>query len=150
MFFLLLYNKFCNFIIKVAKKLEENENEPVKIYGNPFLGPNLWNKDELIQSEKFGVRFEYLDVQEFLAENEMENLDFLGEIEKPSVSNNLPQQQCNNNINNDCLNGLLVESRRSVVVPNHQFNFNATSSSSLNNNDEIQGIKFIIKSPLFM
>ena len=37
----------------------ENEYEPAKIYGNAFLGPNLWNKNELFQSEKFGVRLEY-------------------------------------------------------------------------------------------
>lgn len=113
----------------LAKKME-NENEPAKIYGNAFLGPNLWNKDELFQSEKFGVRLEYLDVHEFLAENDMEDLDFLGEIEnteKPSVSNSVPL------INND---GLLIETKR---LPN-KFNFGGSLSS--NNNSELQDLMF--------
>jgi hypothetical protein len=114
----------------VAKKME-NEYEPAKIYGNAFLGPNLWNKNELFQSEKFGVRLEYLDVHEFLAENDMEDLDFLGEIEnteKSSVSNSVPL------INND---GLLIETKR---LPN-KFNFGGSLSN--NNNNELQGILFL-------
>ena len=122
----------------MAKKLEENDQ--AKKYGNAFLGPNLWNKNELFQSEKFGVKLEYLDVQEFLAENEMDRLDsfdFLSELEKI--------ENCGTNQNANILSpppkhqpqqsqacsdlGLLMDSKRP--------NFNFISS----NDNELQGTR---------
>lgn len=52
-------------------KLEDDGKK--KSYGNAFLGPNLWEKDDMFQGEKFGV--EYLGIDEFLNENNLNEAD---------------------------------------------------------------------------
>ena len=53
-------------------KLDTNDQE--KAYKNAFLGPSsIWDKDEIFQSEKFGI--EYLGIDEFLNENNLNEAD---------------------------------------------------------------------------
>ena len=95
----------------MAKKIEENDE--TKRYGNAFLGPNLWNKNELFQSDKFGVKFEYLDVKEFLAENEIDGVDFLDEIENLE---NSPKNKANTNDNNILSSNLSGNTNNTINV----------------------------------
>jgi hypothetical protein len=50
-----------------SKNKFENENQ-ANIYGNAFFGPSLWDKSELYQSDKMGVKLQYLEVDDFLNE----------------------------------------------------------------------------------
>ena len=63
---------------KIASADGENK------YGNAFFGPSLWDKSELYQSDKMGVKFEYLDVDDFLNENGLNEADveFLDQLQK--------------------------------------------------------------------
>ena len=105
----------------MAKKIEENDE--TKRYGNAFLGPNLWNKNELFQSDKFGVKFEYLDVKEFLAENEIDGVDFLDEIENLE---NSPKNKANTNDNNILSSNLSGNTNNTINDSNlNSFNFSS-------------------------
>ena len=61
----------------------ENEDSASK-YGNAFFGPSLWEKNEIYPSEKMGVKFEYLEVDDFLNENGLNEADvaFLDQLHK--------------------------------------------------------------------
>lgn len=50
-----------------------NQTNQSKSYGNAFLGPSLWEKNEIFQNEKFGV--EILDIDEFLNDNNLNEAD---------------------------------------------------------------------------
>lgn len=55
-------------------KMDRNlTSSPSKSYGNAFLGPSLWDKDDIFQGEKFGV--EYLGIDEFLNDNNLNEAD---------------------------------------------------------------------------
>jgi len=57
-----------------ATKVDRNlTSSPSKSYGNAFLGPSLWDKDDIFQGEKFGV--EYLGIDEFLNDNNLNEAD---------------------------------------------------------------------------
>lgn len=56
-------------------KLNSLDSDSSKIYGSAFLGQSLWDKNDLFQGEKLGVKFEYLDVDEFLNENGLNEAD---------------------------------------------------------------------------
>lgn len=76
-----------------AGKLEFNcDDNSSKTYGNPYLGPNLWEKKEIFQGEKFGV--EYLGVDDFLNDNSLndEDIKFLDNLQS-SCSNELASSE---------------------------------------------------------
>lgn len=57
-----------------GSKLETNSNDQQKAYKNAFLGPSsIWDENEIFQSEKFGI--EYLGIEEFLNENNLNEAD---------------------------------------------------------------------------
>lgn len=70
-----------------------NQTNQNKSYGNAFLGPSLWEKNEIFQNEKFGV--EILDIDEFLNENNLNEADmkFLDRLQNNEVQVNKKQTQ---------------------------------------------------------
>jgi hepatic leukemia factor len=76
---------------KIANSDGDNSS---KIYGNALLGPNLWDKNDLFQGEKLGVKFEYLDIDEFLNENGLNEADveFLDQLQNNGSNPNKPNQ----------------------------------------------------------
>ena len=59
------------------------------------MGQNLWDKNDLLQGEKLGVKFETLDFEDFLNENsldqsDVEFLDRLQKVESNKKVNNQP------------------------------------------------------------
>ena len=65
---------------------EEGENSS-KIYGNGYLGANLWEKSDLFQTDKYGLKFECLEMEEFLSENGLNenDVDYIdSQIQQPS------------------------------------------------------------------
>jgi hypothetical protein len=82
-----------------ASKIE-NEDTSLSKYGNAFFGQSLWEKSEIYQSDKIGVKFEYLEVDDFLNENglneaDVEFLDQLQKYESVDASNKATQQTAN-------------------------------------------------------
>jgi hypothetical protein len=67
--------------VKINKIANGDVDNSSKIYGNAFLGPNLWEKNDLFQG---GVKFEHLEIEEFLNENGLNETDveFLDQIQK--------------------------------------------------------------------
>lgn len=61
------------FSYQTSKVDEDDSRNQSKSYGNAFLGPSLWDKDDIFQGEKFGV--EYLGIDEFLNENNLNEAD---------------------------------------------------------------------------
>ena len=67
------------------------------------MGQNLWDKNDLFQSEKFGVKFESLEIDEFLNENGLNETDveFLDHLQKyesldsPSITNSIDSSSLN-------------------------------------------------------
>lgn len=70
-----------------------NQSNPSKSYGNAFLGPSLWEKNEIFQNEKFGV--EILDIDEFLNDNNLNEADikFLDRLQGTENTQPKPQAQ---------------------------------------------------------
>lgn len=64
----------------IAGEMESNATN----VGNAFIGPNLWEKNDLFQG---GVEFEHLEIDEFLNENGLNEKDmaFLDQIQKTEV-----------------------------------------------------------------
>ena len=86
---------FCfNFLAKANKIANSDGDNSSKIYGNALLGPNLWDKNDLFQGEKLGVKFEYLDIDEFLNENGLNEADveFLDQLQNNGSNPNKPNQ----------------------------------------------------------
>jgi hypothetical protein len=83
-------NQFDPFFTAPEKLNQTNQN---KSYGNAFLGPSLWEKNEIFQNEKFGV--EILDIDEFLNENNLNEADmkFLDRLQNNEVQVNKKQTQ---------------------------------------------------------
>jgi len=85
-------NHDLDLLIDVSKKAKaaNGENEAANTYGDPYLGPNLWSKDDLFQG---GVEFEHLEVDEFLKDlnegglNEAD-VEFLQKINISNSTNN--------------------------------------------------------------
>lgn len=82
-----------------ASKIE-NEDTSLSKYGNAFFGQSLWEKSEIYQSDKIGVKFEYLEVDDFLNENglneaDVEFLDQLQKFESGDANNKAAQQPAN-------------------------------------------------------
>lgn len=69
-----------------------NQQNTIKSYGNAFLGPSLWEKNEIFQNEKFGV--EILDIDEFLNDNNLNEADikFLDRLQSSDNSTKSPKQ----------------------------------------------------------
>jgi hypothetical protein len=67
----------------------ENDNSS-KIYGNALLGSNIWDKNDAFQGEKFGPKFEYLEIDQFLNENGLNESDveFLDQLQKTDANGN--------------------------------------------------------------
>lgn len=67
------------------------------------MGQNLWDKNDMFQSEKFGVKFESLEIDEFLNENGLNQTDveFLDQLQKyehldsPSITNSIDSSSVN-------------------------------------------------------
>jgi hypothetical protein len=80
-----------------------NENDITKIYGNAHVGGQvgMWDKTEIFQGEKFGLKFEQLEIEEFLNENGLNETDveFLQKLESSDIVNVITQQNNNNNNN---------------------------------------------------
>lgn len=74
---------------KESKLLDASETNDSKIYGNAYLGQNLWGKNDLLQDEKLGLKFETLDYLDFLSENNLNESDveFLDKLQKTENSN---------------------------------------------------------------
>ena len=85
---------FKNFLAKANKIANSDGDNSSKIYGNALLGPNLWDKNDLFQGEKLGVKFEYLDIDEFLNENGLNEADveFLDQLQNNGSNPNKPNQ----------------------------------------------------------
>ncbi len=98
-----------------ANKLA-SESDITKIYGNAHVGGQvgMWDKTELFQGEKFGMKFEHLEIEEFLNESGLNETDveFLQKLEQDSAglvtaitqqqtSNNSGQQNFNINLNSN-------------------------------------------------
>lgn len=68
-----------------------NQTNPSKSYGNAFLGPSLWEKNEIFQNEKFGV--EILDIDEFLNDNNLNEADikFLDRLQSTDNTQQQPK-----------------------------------------------------------
>ena len=67
-----------------------NQTNPSKSYGNAFLGPSLWEKNEIFQNEKFGV--EILDIDEFLNDNNLNEAD-IKFLDRLQSTDNIQQKQ---------------------------------------------------------
>jgi hypothetical protein len=89
--------------INFKGKSPDSENNSSKLYGNAFLGQNLWDKNDILQGEKLGVKFETLDFEEFLNENSLNESDveFLDRIHKVEANNTNKKVPTSNNINNN-------------------------------------------------
>ena len=70
---------------KICENKEENAS---KTYGSAFLGPNLWDKNELFPGDKFNV--EFLELDEFLKDNSLseDDVKFLDHLQKIETSPN--------------------------------------------------------------
>jgi len=99
-------------------KSPESENNASKVYGNAFLGQNLWDKNDLLQGEKLGVKFETLDFEDFLNENSLDQSDveFLDRLQKV---------EANKKVNNHPINV-----QTSQIQKNNTSNPTSPSSSS--------------------
>jgi hypothetical protein len=122
---------------KIANSDGENQS---KIYGNAFLGQTLWDKNELFQGEKLGVKFEYLDLDEFLnesglQESDVEFLDHLQKFENNTSNNNIAQKASNlssNQINNNT-GGISIDLL--AGSPGAQSSLNNINMSNINNSN---------------
>ena len=79
---------------KICENKEEASN---KSYGSAFLGPNLWEKNELFPGDKFNV--EFLELDEFLKDNSLSEddvkfLDHLQKIETNQTSKSTDKTNC--------------------------------------------------------
>ena len=70
---------------KICENKEENAS---KTYGSAFLGPNLWDKNELFPGDKFNV--EFLELDEFLKDNSLseDDVKFLDHLQKIETTPN--------------------------------------------------------------
>lgn len=117
-----------------ASKIANGDNDGSKIYGNAFLGPNLWDKNDLFQGEKFGVKFEYLEIDEFLNESglnetDVELLDQLQKLENVNTNTNNNSSNNNNNNNNSNTNASyaqLQNNSNSLIPPIQSISNNNT------------------------
>ncbi|CAF0734521.1 unnamed protein product [Brachionus calyciflorus] len=112
--------------IKAAKSNSDGDNS--KIYGNAFLGQNLWDKNDLFQSEKFGVKFECLEIDEFLNENGLNETDveFLDQLHK--FENSSTNQSSNNTNNNQSSSSSLSPKSSCISTPSSSPSINLDSN----------------------
>lgn len=91
-----------------SKTKSDDENQ-ISIYGNAFFGQSLWDKSELYPSDKMGVKFQFLEVDDFLNEineNGLNEADakfldqFNYDVSKPTSTNTTNTSTNNNNITN--------------------------------------------------
>lgn len=53
----------------------EEALDSAKIYGNAFLGPNLWSKDELFPTDELRLSLDLFDSDDFLSGNHLEDVE---------------------------------------------------------------------------
>ena len=53
----------------------EEAIDAAQIYGNAFLGPNLWSKDELFPTDELRLSLDLLDSEDFLNDNGLEAVE---------------------------------------------------------------------------
>jgi len=121
-----------------ANKINNGDSETAtsKIYGNAYLGPNLWDKNDLFQG---GVKFEHLEIDEFLNENGLNQTDveFLDQIQKIDAftgSSNLSTTYGNSN-NNFINSSINIGKKLSATSPPLS-SISSVSVSELLNNDQ--------------
>lgn len=108
-----------------ANKIANGDNDSSKIYGNAFLGPNLWDKNDLFQSD-IGVKFEYLEIDEFLTESGLNETDveLLDQLQKLENTN---PAVINSNLNNT---NVVVQTQNNTLMIQTPINNNNNSNAS--------------------
>jgi hypothetical protein len=96
-----------------VNKLDE-ALDAAKIYGNAFLGPNLWSKDELFASDKLQLSFEFLDSEEFFVENN--NLDSDNKDTTQSSNEDIVMNNENEIIINESLVELSIDESKELEM----------------------------------
>lgn len=114
------------------KKVEE-ALDSAQIYGNAFLGPNLWSKDELFPTDELPLSFDLLDSEDFTASGN--SLEAVEEkiIEKINTSKSVEMNKVNKR-SEITINKLLDETSMSDDQSSN-FSFIFEKSSSKNDSD---------------
>ena len=113
--------------MKINKIIQFDGENSSSQYGNAFLGPNLWEKNEILEGEKLGLKFESLEMDQFLNENGLNNTDieFLDQLQKFESNNN-------NNTVGAIQRNLMIET--SAISSYSSSAISSTPSSSLSPN----------------
>lgn len=106
------------------------------------MGQNLWDKNDLFQTEKFGVKFESLEIDEFLNENGLNETDveFLDNLQKIENLNSSSIVEPTNRIP-DC-----TESNSSCFLTSHHSN---AKQSNFTQKSDNKNQKLKLKQMLF-
>ncbi|RNA32531.1 thyrotroph embryonic factor isoform X5 [Brachionus plicatilis] len=121
-----------DYLSEMKTTKSSSDVDGAKCYGNAFLGQNLWDKNDLFQSEKFGVKFECLEMDEFLSENGLNETDveFLDQIQKfDNLNSSLITETLNSNSSSTTINST------SSLSPNSS-RISTSPSNNIHNNDQ--------------
>ena len=94
-----------------------------------MLGSNIWDKNDAFQGEKFGPKFEYLEIDEFLNENGLNESDveFLDQLQKTDANTE------NNKTSNSAQLSSLLTLSTSLSSANSISSSSSTTSPSSSN-----------------
>ena len=98
---------------------DDEGDKGTKMYGNAYLGENLWDKNELYQGEKYGIKLEYLEIDEFLNENRLNEADaeFLENLQRQTNNQTITKKN-SVNLENNSLNQTPVKCVSGNSSPN--------------------------------
>lgn len=130
-----------------ASKLNGDDN--FKNYGSAFLGPNLWEKNDLFQGEKMGVKFEYLDLEEFLNESGLNESDaeYLDQFQKYENNGQSSHSQASSSPNQQQQMSSLNGQNNTNLVKLQNNNGNLSPASGSSSSSPLSGAHSPISSP---
>ena len=106
---------------KLNKEVTDDDegDKCTKMYGNAYLGENLWDKNELYQGEKYGIKLEYLEIDEFLNENRLNEADaeFLEHLQRQTNNHTITKKN-SVNLENSSINQTPVKCVSGNSSPN--------------------------------